>query len=182
MAQKAKKEVKVKVKKTETSVTVKVEREITQDLLDSAAQEINAAVIEFAYVSNIAKVQMFWEVGRILRDAELRYKVNISELVAAAAHHNEVKEVHMGERNLWFAIKVADSFPAVDFKKAEEALPDGKATSITKLKKLLVTPDPKKIPTMEEVAAAIFRKYELEECKIITKTLQSLIKRGAKKE
>lgn len=171
-------------KKTENKkqVALKVEHAVTSEILNSAAEEINAAVVEFAYISNITKVQMFWEVGRILRQNEAQHGVNISDLVARTADDNRVKEVHMSERNLWFAIKVLDSFPAENFKKAEDKLPDGKNTSISKLKKLLVKATPVPDPTMEEIAAQLFRKYGPDGCKKIAVTLNSLIKRKAQKK
>lgn len=131
-------------------------KELSRGVINSLVEEIESIVVEKAYESQQAKLDLFWLTGETLRRYEREQNVPITQLVEACAMDNRLSGKQMGERNLFWALKIFDTFPTKEF-------PGEKAASLTKVKALLrdgsdnkdAEPDPAKI------ASEIIKRYGL---------------------
>lgn len=144
----------------------------TDEVVGSVVEELEAMIVERGKQAREYGIKMFWEAGEMLRDAEKRYRVNISALVGRVARDNRITERHMGERNLWMAIKIFDTYPVFEKIYSTE---HGENISLTKLKKELSVPRPKKEPTVDEIAIKLYEHLGPEKTSKLIKALQSLL-------
>lgn len=149
---------------------------VGSDVVDTVVDEIEAIVIELSYVFNNTKIEMFWKVGKTLRDAVSDSGMNVSDLVASVAADNRSQHVHMYDRSLWFALKLYDSYPADEYGEASQTFPGGKDVTLTKMKKLLMEERPKIEPTIAQLAEHIFNKLGKERVVKLIEELKKLIK------
>lgn len=103
---------------------------VPAEALEALVEEIEAIVVEKAYQANEAKLELFWLTGEALRRYEREQNVSITALVQACANDNRLSGKQMGERNLFWALKIFDKFPQKEF-------PEDKNATLTKVKKLL---------------------------------------------
>ena len=103
---------------------------INEEALGGLIEEIDALITEKVYEFQQAKIDLFWLTGEALRKFEKENGTGITELVLAVARDNRLSNKQMGERNLFWALKIYDKYPTREF-------PDDKATSLTKIKKQL---------------------------------------------
>src|SRR4051812_37826148 len=109
----------------------------TEEIIESVVNDMEAMLVERIKELRERGIIVFWEAGQMLRDAEKKFKVNITALVNRIALDNRVSGRQMGERNLWTSIKLFDYFPKFDKVYDTEF---GENVSISKLKKMLTTP------------------------------------------
>ena len=103
---------------------------VPAEALEALVEEIEAIVVEKVYESQNAKLELFWLTGEALRRYEREQNISITTLVQACANDNRLSGKQMGERNLFWALKIFDKFPLKEF-------PDDKAATLTKVKKML---------------------------------------------
>ncbi len=155
---------------------VKSERYVqkpTDEVIDAVVDELEAMLVERTKQAREYTILVFWEAGQMMRNAEKEHKVNISSLVTSVARDNRISGRQMGERNLWMALKIHDTYPV--FEKVYST-PHGENISLSKIKKELTTPRPKKEPTIEEMAMHIYEKFGTERTQLLVDALTKLIK------
>lgn len=103
---------------------------VPAEALEALVEEIEAIVVEKSYDAQNAKLELFWLTGEALRRYEREQNISITTLVQACAADNRLSGKQMGERNLFWALKIFDKFPQKEF-------PEDKAATLTKVKKLL---------------------------------------------
>lgn len=145
------------------------------DVVESVAGEIETIWVQLGKTVREGQIRMVWETGELLRKTEKDNKVNITALVTQVAKDNRMQNIAVGERSLWFALKVYDSY-AKDFEKVYDT-EYGENITLTKLKRLLTTPVPKKEPTAKEIAEKLYDKFGDTMCKEIVKHLEKLIEK-----
>lgn len=128
--------------------------ELDTGVINSLVEEIEAIVVEKAYESHQAKLDLFWLTGEALRRYETEQKVPITQLIEGCALDNRLSGKQMGERNLFWAIKIYDTYPTKEF-------PGEKSATLTKIRALLSDGkdkvEEKKVP--QEVANEIISEY-----------------------
>lgn len=151
----------------------------TEQVVESVIDELEALIVQRTKEAREFTMRVFWETGKLLRDAEKSNKVSISALVSRIAMDNRIAGRQMGERNLWFALRVYD-YSGAKF----EALYDtehGENITVSKLKKLLVTPKPKKNKTLQQIAYDLVDKLGADECQRLIQEIENEIKRRQQK-
>jgi hypothetical protein len=121
----------------------------TEELVESIIQDIEAMLVERIKTSRENMMLALWETGQLIRKCESENKINVSALVNRLALDNRLTGHQMGERNIWFALKVFDLFPK--FEKLYDT-EHGENITVSKLKKMLTTPKPKKEKSVKEMA------------------------------
>lgn len=144
----------------------------SEQVVEHVIDELEAMLVERTKQAREYTIKVFWEAGQMMRDAEKNHRVNISALVERVAHDGRVAGRQMGKSNLWMAIKIFDSYPVFDKVYNTE---HGENISLTKLKKELTTPKPKKEPSLDEVAIKLFNHYGVERTEKLIKALQKII-------
>lgn len=127
----------------------------SESLVETVIQEIEAMVVERVKIARENMLEVYWETGEILRKAEKDSKVSITGLVKRLAMDNRLTGRQMGERNLWFSLKFYDEYPR--FESIYET-DHGDNISLTKVKKMLTTPKPKKDRTLKQIAESLVRR------------------------
>ena len=145
----------------------------TEDVVESVINDLEALLVERTKSAREYTMMVFWEAGELLRDSEKKFKVNITALVNRVALDNRVAGRQMGERNIWFAIKFFDNFPKFDKVYETEF---GENVSISKIKKMLMTPKPKKEKTLAEIAIDLVAKLGVDAAHELVKELEKEIK------
>ena len=113
--------------------------------------EIKSTLVEKSFEERMAKIEMYHTVGQLLRSSSR----DITALTKEVS-----KDLSLSERSLWFAVKFYDEYPTLD------ALPDGKACSWNKVKKLLSGGDKKEDTIdLQKIAKGLIKRYGLEEAK-----------------
>lgn len=140
----------------------------TEDVVESVIQEIEATLVERTKTARENTMLALWETGELLRKCEKDNKVNISALVSRIAIDNRLTGRQMGERNIWFALKVYDAYPK--FMKVYET-EHGENITVSKLKKMLTTPKPKKEKTIIEMAITIVESLGTEKARDLAKQI-----------
>jgi len=140
--------------------------EIAVDVRNYLIEEIEAIVVTKYHESQQAKLDLFWLTGETLRRYEREQKIPITHLVEACARDARLEGKQMGERNLFWSIKLYDHYPDREF-------PGGKAASVTKIKKLLTDNSAKeeKQVDIEKVAGDIIQKYGYDTAKAIAQKI-----------
>ena len=125
-------------------------------------EEIRAAEAEHSFAERMERVYMYHDIGCLIRDYKNEHKLGVSEFIREL--HKDLK---YAERSLWFAKDCAEKWPTRD--ELESALPDGKATSWTKVKALLGGGTPKEDETIDltKVAKGLIKRYGLDNAKVI---------------
>ena len=95
--------------------------------INGAAEEIEACIVEGVYNAQITLVEMYHTIGGIVRDLPGPITKNVYSLLETPILQNK----KVGERTLWFCVKLFDTYPDIN------QLPDGKAVSVASLKRLL---------------------------------------------
>lgn len=149
----------------------------TEQVIESTIDELEALLVQRGKEAREDTMKIFWETGELLRAKERENKVSISGLVSRVALDNRIVGRHMGERNLWFAIKFYDSFPKFMLIYETE---HGENISISKVKKLLITPRPKKGKTLQQWAYDLVDKLGADEAQRLCAEIETEIARRAK--
>lgn len=144
----------------------------TEQIIESVVDELESMLVERTKQAREYTIMVFWEAGKMMREAEKSHKVNISKLVERVSHDNRISGRQMGERNLWMAIKIFDTYPAFEKVYSTE---HGENISLTKLKKELSTPKPKKEPTIEDIALRVYNQLGPDKTEKLIKALQKLL-------
>jgi len=128
----------------------------SESVVEHVIDELETLLVQRTKEAREYTMKVFWETGKLLREAESENKVNITGLVVRVAEDNRIRGRQMSERNLWFAVKFYDNYRDFESVYLTEF---GENISLTKVKKLLVAPKPKIEPTLEYVAVQIVKKY-----------------------
>ncbi len=148
----------------------------TEQVVESVIDQLEALLITRGKEARADYMKMFWETGELLRKEERANKVSISALVSRVALDNRITGKHMGERSLWFAIKFFDTYPNFELVYDTE---HGEAVSLSKIKKLLLTPKPKKGRTLQQIAYDLVDKLGADEAQKLINEIEAEIKRRA---
>lgn len=151
----------------------------TEQVIESVIDELEAMLVQRTKEAREFTLRVFWEAGKMLRDAEKLNKISISGLVSRVALDNRISGRQMGERNLWFAIRVFD-FSGSKFESLYNT-EHGENITVSKLKKLLVTPKPKKNKTLQQMAYDIVDKLGADEAQRLCAEIEEEIKRRQQK-
>ena len=187
----AKTKTQTKVKKTKAIVPVdadklavlvatasKFKEKPSEQIIETTIDELEALLVQRGKEAREDTMKIFWETGELLRTKEKTFKVSISGLVSRVALDNRISGRHMGERNLWFAIKFFDVYP--NFNTVYET-EHGENISISKVKKLLITPRPKKNKTLQQMAYDIVDKLGADQAQKLIVEIEDEIKRRQEK-
>lgn len=150
----------------------------TENVIENTIDELEAIIVQRGKHAREEVMSVFWETGQVLRKIERTEKVSISALVSRIALDNRISGRQMGERNLWFAIKFFDSFPKFELVYDTE---HGENVSLSKIKKSLITPKPKKSKTLQQIAYDLVDKLGADECQRLIAEIEEEIKRRAEK-
>lgn len=150
----------------------------TESVIESTIDELEALLVTRGKEARADYMKMFWEAGDLLRKTEKQNKISISGLVSRIALDNRISGRQMGERNLWFAVKFFDTYP--DFETVYET-EFGENVSLSKIKKLLVTPKPKKSKSLQEIAYDLVDKLGADEAQRLIQEIEKEIKRREEK-
>lgn len=134
---------------------------LSVDVKSNLIDEIESIVVEKFYESQSAKLDLFWMTGETLRRYEREQNIPITTLVEICASDNRLQGKQMGERNLFWSIKLFDTYP-------EREYPGGKAASVTKIKKLLTSGSKEKPElNLDKVVSDLIHKYGYDTAKEI---------------
>lgn len=138
----------------------------SEEWYQALIEEVQAIITEKKFVCAWTLLEMYHEVGkRILEDSK---KLQITKLVRDVSD-----DLNLCERNVWYAVQFVQKYPDIN------ALPEGKAMTWSKVKKLLpanASLEKKPKRDMEDVAREIFQQYGVENSKEIISYLQDLVK------
>lgn len=119
---------------------------------DQLLDEIRATLVEKSFEERMARIEMYHLVGSALRS----YNRDITALTKEVS-----KDLNLSERSLWFAVKFYDTYPTLDL------LPDGKAVSWNKVKKLLSGEKKEDTIDLTKVAKGLVKRYGIDDSIII---------------
>lgn len=126
---------------------------IKDESYDLLLDEIKSTLVEKSFEERMAKIEMYHTVGQLLRSSDR----DITALTKEVS-----KDLNLAERSLWFAVKFYDTYPTLN------ALPDGKACSWNKVKKLLSSGDQKEDTLdLQKVAKGLIKRYGLDDARHI---------------
>lgn len=148
----------------------------TEQVIESVIDELEALLVQRGKEARADYMLMFWETGQLMRSKEQENKVSISALVSRVALDNRISGRQMGERSLWFAIKFFDSYPTFEVVYETE---HGENISLSKIRKMLLTPKPKKAKTLQVLAYELVDKLGADEAQ---KLIQEIEKEIARRE
>jgi len=149
----------------------------TEQVIESTIDELEALLVQRGKEARADTMLMFWETGQLMRNKERENKVSISALVSRVALDNRISGRHMGERSLWFAIKFFDTYGNFELVYQTE---HGENVSLSKVKKLLLTPKPKKTRTLQQIAYDLVDKLGADEAQKLIAEIEHEIERRAK--
>lgn len=149
----------------------------TEQVIESTIDELEALLVTRGKEARADTMMMFWEAGQLMRNQEKANKVSISALVSRVALDNRISGKRMGERSLWFAIKFFDTYPKFELVYDTE---HGENVSLSKIKKSLLTPKPKKAKTLQIVAYELVDKYGADEAQKLIVEIEAEIARRSK--
>lgn len=144
----------------------------TEQIIEHVIDDLESMLVERTKQAREYNIMVFWEAGKMMRDAEKKYKVNITKLIERVAHDNRISGRQMGERNLWMALKINDTYPVFEKVFNTEY---GENISLSKLKKELSTPKAKKEETLNQIAVKIYNKLGVERTQKLVKELQKIL-------
>lgn len=146
----------------------------SEEIVESVIDELEALLVQRTKEAREYTMMVFWETGKLLREAEKSHKVNISRLVARVVSDNRIAGRQMGERNIWFAIKLYDRYSKFNDVYDTE---HGENISLSKLKKMLVTPRPKKKKTLQQIAYDLVDTLGVDSAEELIEEIKEEIKR-----
>jgi hypothetical protein len=116
-------------------------------------EEIRATEIEASFNARLTVIQGYYEIGSLIKQYQESRNIGVTTFIKELS-----LDLKYAERSLWFAKKMADTW------KTEEELfnnlPDGKATSWTKVKALLGdTTKTDDVLDVTKIARGIIRRY-----------------------
>lgn len=144
----------------------------SEQIIESVVDELEAMLVERTKQAREYTIMVFWEAGKMMREAEKSNKVNISKLVDRVSTDNRISGRQMGARNLWMAIKIFDSYPVFEKVYSTE---HGENISLTKLKKELSEPKEKKELSIEDVARRLYTRLGADKVEKLIKALQRIL-------
>lgn len=147
----------------------------SEQVIETLIDEIEAMLVTRTKEAREFTMLVFWETGKMLRSAERLNKVSISALVSRVALDNRISGRQMGERNLWFALRIFD-FSGGKFESLYNT-EYGENITVSKLKKLLITPKPKKAKTLQQVAYDLVDRLGADECQRLIQEIEAEIAR-----
>lgn len=143
--------------------------ELAKSVVNSVAEEIEAAVIETVKHWRELQIQTYWNTGEILKRSAQDNNIGISELVAACAKDNRLIKIRMGERSLWFSVQLYKKYP--DFEQVY-LTEYGQNVSVAKLKELISgKKEEADMPTDTDIANSFIKKYGLARAHKIAKII-----------
>ena len=142
----------------------------SEGVVETVIEEIEALLVTRTKEAREYTMMVFWETGSKLREFEKRFKVSITTLVERVAGDNRISGRQMGARNLWFALRFADTYPKFEDVYLTEF---GENVSLSKVKKMLVTPKQKKEKSVEEMAHQIVQTMGVEKARALAKAIEA---------
>lgn len=132
-------------------------------------EEIKATEAEHSFNERMERVNMYWEIGNLINTYQQQHNLGVT-LFISELH----KDLKYAERSLWFAKEFAERFPTQQ--EMESSLPDGKATSWTKVKALLSNSTEKTDDTLDlsKVAKGILTRYGPDNAKMIAREILAI--------
>lgn len=103
-----------------------------EQVLEGVIEEINAAWIEGNFTANMTKVEMYHNIGKILKE-KVDEGYGITDMVQKIVSDAEGRGQDIGTKNLWDAYSFYVAMPELS------KLPDGKNISWQKVKRLIHT-------------------------------------------
>lgn len=136
-------------------------------------EEIQAIKTERKFNSNIELVYMYHDWGSVINQFQAEHSVGVTKFI------NELhKDSNIAERSLYFAKKCAERWPTKEI--LESSLPDGKATSWAKTKKLLGGGEEmSKAPDLSIVAKGLLKRYGDRDAKFIAELVFNILEQRA---
>lgn len=128
---------------------------VKPQILEAAIEEVEACFVEGIFHSNITKLEMYHNIGNILRNAP----APISELIRQVSDRTSSKYKDLGERSLWFAVQLYDKYP-----ESLDALPFGKNVTINKVKKFLADPESLTAPQCSHFDTELIQVARCKDC------------------
>jgi hypothetical protein len=127
-------------------------------------EEIRATEAERSFAERMERVYIYHEIGCLIRDYQEAKNLPVTQFI-----YELHKDLKYAERSLWFAKECASKWRTKE--ELEQALPEGKATSWTKVKYLLGGGTEKTDDTVDltKVAKGLIRRYGLENARVIAK-------------
>lgn len=178
MAKKTKAIVPVDVDKIAVQVfkTSKFKAPPSEELIESTVQEIESTAVQLGKIAREAVIKVGHKIGEELRRIEKAHKVCITKIITRIGADNRLKERQWGQRNLYYALLCYDRHP--DF----ESIYDtelGENITWSKWKKMVTTPKPKTIKTIQEMAYDLVDKLGVEAAEDLVEELKKEIDRRA---
>lgn len=178
---KTKKDRGVEITKAVSAEVKEYGKEPSEDLIEHIIEELEPMIVERVNLARETMLKIIWETGKTLREAEKANKVSITAMVSMLAKDHRMSGRQMGERNIWFAIKVFDTYPK--FNDILDTPEYGQNISVNKLKKLLVKNKPQvpEEPDIREISLKLYDKLGKKGCKVLIAELERLIELMDKK-
>lgn len=126
---------------------------IKDESYNALVEELNAIKTERKFNANIELVYMYHDWGTIINEYQKAHDVGVTKFIQELR-----KDSGIAERSLFFAKKCAERWPTKEI--LETSLPEGKATSWAKTKKLLGGGEEmSKAPDLSVVAKGLVKRY-----------------------
>lgn len=143
-----------------TEVSTAHEFFIKDEHYQSLVEEIKAALVEGSFTERMARIETYHKIGEDVRNFSKEMNRNVTATVQALSN-----DLNIAERSVWTAVKFYDTYPDIS------ALPDGKAISWSKVKKLLGEGTEEKVLDLEKIAAGIIKRYGEQNAKKIAESI-----------
>jgi hypothetical protein len=128
-----------------TAITERQEWVLKDEGYHQLIETLQATLVEGSFSERMARIETYHKIGEEIR----HYGTNTTALVKEIA-----KDLNIAERSIWSALKFYDTYPDLG------ALPDGKAISWTKVKKLIgAHTEPPEEVNVQKVARNLITKY-----------------------
>jgi len=126
-------------------------------------EELKATLVEGSFAERMARIETYHKIGEEVRKFSSTLNRNVTATVTALA-----SDLNVAERSVWTAVKFYDTYPDMS------ALPDGKAISWTKVKRLLGDGTEEKETDLNKVALGIVKRYGIDDAKVIAALIASI--------
>lgn len=146
-----------------TAVSTGHEFFIKDEVYTSLVEDIKATLVEGSFTERMARIETYHKIGEEVRNFEQSTKRNVTATVKALSG-----DLNLAERSVWTAVKFYDTYPDMS------ALPDGKAISWTKVKRLLGDGTEEKEIDLNKVALGIVKRYGIDDAKVIAALIASI--------
>lgn len=143
-----------------TEVSTGHEFFIKDEHYQSLVEDIKAALVEGSFTERMARIETYHKIGEEVRRFSADMNRNVTATVQALSN-----DLNIAERSVWTAVKFYDTYPDIN------ALPDGKAISWSKVKKLLGEGTEEKVLDLEKIAAGIVKRYGEQNAKKIAESI-----------